>query len=101
MIDETITKLCAMHNNQPSKIGWVEQTALRDACEALAKMRAALDWYAEMAKTMRKAMLHVDNQVALHVMKEMALDGGDMARKAMTPNAPSSPAAKQSGAKNG
>jgi len=39
----------------------------------------SLDWYAEQAKTMQKATLHVDNKVALHVMKTLALDGGKRA----------------------
>lgn len=60
---------------------------LRDAKAQIARMQGALNWYAEMAKTMQRATLHVDNQVALHVMKQMALDGGKKAREAMTHNA--------------
>ena len=59
----------------------------KDAVDEIERMRSALDWYAEMAKTMQRATLHVDNQVALHVMKQMALDGGKKAREAMTHNA--------------
>ena len=58
----------------------------KDAVGEIERMRSALDWYAEMAKTMQRATLHVDNQVALHVMKQMALDGGKKAREAMTHN---------------
>ena len=70
----------------------------KDAVDEIERMRSALDWYAEMAKTMQRATLHVDNQVALHVMKQMALDGGKKAREAMTHNAevsrgPSGPSA--------
>ncbi len=56
-----------------------------DAAE-IARMRSALDWYAEMAKTMQRATLRVDNQVALHILKQMALDGGKRAREALTSN---------------
>lgn len=60
---------------------------LRDAKAQIARMQGALNWYAEMAKTMQRATLHVDNQVALHILKEMALDGGKRAREALMPNA--------------
>lgn len=44
---------------------------------------AALGWYEEMAKAMRRATMGVDKQVALHVLKQLALDGGDRARAAI------------------
>ena len=50
------------------------------------RLRDALGWYAEMAKMMQRASLHVDNQVALHILKELALDGGKRARAALPPN---------------
>jgi hypothetical protein len=43
-------------------------------------MRSALNWYGEMAQMMQRASLRGDNQVALHILKEMALDGGKRAR---------------------
>lgn len=46
-------------------------------------MIEALNWYAEMALMMQKATLHQDNQTALHILKELSLDGGKRARKAM------------------
>jgi hypothetical protein len=42
----------------------------------LARMREALNWYGELAQMMQRAVLRGDNQVALHILKEMALDGG-------------------------
>lgn len=59
---------------------------LRGAEAKIERMQDALNWYAEMAKTMQRATLHVDNQVALHVMEQMALDGGQKARDALRPN---------------
>ena len=50
----------------------------------------ALDWYEYMAKQMQRATLQVDSQVMLGLMKELALDGGSRARRAvesMTHNA--------------
>lgn len=47
-------------------------------------LKEALDWYAEMAKQMQKACLHQDSQVMLHLMKELALDGGTRAKEAIT-----------------
>lgn len=49
----------------------------------LARMREALNWYAEHAKMMQRAALQVDNQVALHILKELAVDGGKRAQEAM------------------
>lgn len=49
-------------------------------------LRRALAWYEEHAKMMRRASLQVDNQVALHILKELALDGGKRARNAMQAN---------------
>ena len=46
------------------------------------KLSEALNWYAEMAMAARRATMDVDNQLALHVLKEMALDGGKRARDA-------------------
>ena len=56
--------------------------ACADRDEVIAELRQALEWYAEQAKTMQKATLHVDNKVALHVMKTLALDGGKRAADA-------------------
>lgn len=42
-VDVLVSRLIEMHNNPPSKIGWVEQTTLRDACEMLAQMRRLLN----------------------------------------------------------
>ena len=59
-------------------------------CEELSAeneaLRAALDWYAEMAKLMQRATLHVDSQYMLGLMKQLAIDGGKKAREAMRPN---------------
>lgn len=63
----------------------------KDVERRCAAMRAALDWYAEMAKQMQRATLHGDSQYMLGMMKELALDGGKRAREAMRHNA-SSPA---------
>lgn len=46
------------------------------------EMLEALDWYAEMARQMQRATLHMDNQTMLHLMKELALDGGRRANQA-------------------
>lgn len=51
------------------------------------RMQEALNWYEEMAKRMRQATLHINNAAALHVMKEMALDGGKKARDAVAKGA--------------
>lgn len=53
----------------------------------LDSMRAALEWYAGLAKRMRAATLHTDNQVALHILKELALDGGKRATEAIATGA--------------
>ena len=45
------------------------------------RLRAALDWYAEMAKQMQRATLHGDSQYMIGMMKELALDGGKRARQ--------------------
>lgn len=50
---------------------------------AHAELIRALEWYAELAKDMQKASLHVDNQAALHILKTLALDGGERARTAI------------------
>lgn len=82
-VRRVVSALCKMHNNPPKKFGWMEQTTLHDACELLTEMRLALTWYAEMATAMRKATLHVDTQVSLHVLKELALDGGKRGNSAL------------------
>lgn len=55
-----------------------EKRALEQKCE---RLREALDWYAEMARQMQRATLHMDNQTMLHLMKELALDGGRRANQ--------------------
>lgn len=47
------------------------------------QLREALEWYEHMAKQMQRATLHVDSQVMLALMKELALDGGNRARRAI------------------
>lgn len=61
----------------------IKELSLRAQTDNVEAMKTALNWYAEMAQTMRRATLHVDNQVALHILKELALDGGKMARLAL------------------
>lgn len=53
-----------------------------EASAVAPKMLEALDWYAEMARQMQRATLHMDNQTMLHLMKELALDGGRRANQA-------------------
>lgn len=48
-----------------------------------AELTRALKWYEELAKSMQRASLRVDNQVALHILKTLALDGGKKARAAI------------------
>jgi hypothetical protein len=49
----------------------------------LRRAHEALQWYGEMAKLMQRAALGVDQQVSLHVLKELALDGGGRVRRAV------------------
>lgn len=41
-IERTIAALCEMHNHPPRRIGWVEQTTLRDAVQLLKEAAAVL-----------------------------------------------------------
>ena len=47
------------------------------------RLRAALEWYEHKAKQMQRATLQVDGQVMLALMRELALDGGNRARRAI------------------
>jgi ribonuclease HI len=47
------------------------------------ELREALNWYEYMAKQMQRATLQMDSQVMLRLMKELALDGGNRARRAI------------------
>lgn len=49
---------------------------------AAPEMYEALDWYAEIARQMQRATLYMDSQTMLHLMKELALDGGRRANQA-------------------
>ena len=42
-VDVLVGRLIEMHNNPPSKIGWMEQTTLRDAAEMLTSLQARLE----------------------------------------------------------
>ena len=42
-VDVLVGRLIEMHNNPPSKIGWMEQTTLRDAVEMLTSLQARLE----------------------------------------------------------
>lgn len=56
---------------------------MNELSENPGQLREALDWYEHMAKQMQRATLQLDNQVMLHLMKELALDGGNRARRAI------------------
>lgn len=43
----------------------------------------ALEFYQNLAELMRKATLQQDQQVLLHAMKQMSLDGGRKAKEAI------------------
>ena len=61
--------------------GCADKNTIRALLAERDALVAKLEWYAEMAKMMQRASLHGDNQMALHVLKEMALDGGKRARE--------------------
>lgn len=45
-VDVLVRRLIEMHNNPPDKIGWMEQTTLREAVKMIASLQARVeqDW---------------------------------------------------------
>lgn len=80
-IDEAEAELAALRN-KGAEADHLADVALKMQGREKT-MVAALGWYEEMAKAMRHATLAVDNLTALHVLKQLALDGGDRARAAI------------------
>lgn len=73
-----------MHTIQAQKVRIATLERERDEAKAeVARLREACEWYSEMSKLAQRATLQVDNQAALHVLKEMALDGGKRLRAAL------------------
>lgn len=75
---------------------WDRETQITDAADEIIDivsaalrnddaMREALEWYSAQAKRMGNAAIRQDSQAMLAMMKEIAVDYGGRARKALNP----------------
>lgn len=84
-VDVIVGRLIAMHNNPPSKIGWVEQTIIRDTCETIEKMRWLLSRLTDANVTYWDNYGEVRHDVGTSQAEAMAIFRE--ARQLLTPNA--------------